>query len=215
MLVSSTEPKLFHDLGTLGTKPEEWGVDFLWFVQHIRGWAGVQRKEIKDLIASLGDDRLTKEAMQMNELDYRLLVIEGRISWVNDHIVVNKWTKLSREHYTGLVLKLQAMGIAVIHTANMDETYRMVQWYERWTNKPNHTLLTGRSTPPANSWGKRDNRDYGIWLLQSLPGVGYELAGRIYDHFGKVPFSWEVGMDELCQVPGVGKGKAQKMLDCL
>jgi ERCC4-type nuclease len=45
-----------------------------------------------------------------------------------------------------------------------------------------------------------------------MNGVGAEMAGRIWDHFGRVPWRWEVGVNELMKVKGVGRTRAERML---
>jgi len=54
----------------------------------------------------------------------------------------------------------------------------------------------------------------GIHLLQSFPGVGPTIAGRIYDHYERVPMSWDDDV-HLEDVPGVGKEKANQMREAL
>jgi len=41
--------------------------------------------------------------------------------------------------------------------------------------------------------------------------VGPELAERIVEHFGGIPMRWEVAIEELLEVYGIGKVKAEKL----
>lgn len=66
-----------------------------------------------------------------------------------------------------------------------------------------------------SSWGTPTNREFAVYVMSSLPGVGVELAGRIWEHFGRIPFVWEVSVEELCEVQGIGKKKAEKMIAAL
>lgn len=215
MLVSSTEPKGFHALGKLSTIPEVWGVDFLWWVPRIKSYAGVQRKEVKDFIASAQDGRLVKEVAQMQELGMAWLVLEGEVQWFNGAVVVNQWCQMPREHYLGVMLAVQQAGIRMLQSESIPATVEVVRWLEGYSRKERHTALTAKPSPPVNKWGGRGSRDYGLWILQSLSGVGPELAGRIYDHFGEVPMKWTVGVEELMKVKGVGREKAKAMLKAL
>jgi ERCC4-type nuclease len=53
-------------------------------------------------------------------------------------------------------------------------------------------------------------------LLQSFPGVGPEIASRIWDHFQGVPIQWEItGPEELSAIPGIGKQKASQIYQML
>ena len=60
MLISPSEPAAIRALGTTCDIPERHGCDVL-FVAH-GGYWGVQRKELKDFVASVNDDRLGKDA---------------------------------------------------------------------------------------------------------------------------------------------------------
>lgn len=215
MLVSPTEPTAFSELGPRSLKPEEWGVDFLWWVPEVKGWGGVQRKEVKDFIASARDGRLTKELGQMTGLAAAMVVIEGRMPWINDCIVVNDWTKMTREEFLGILMRIQGAGVKVSVSEGIPATVKVVRWFERWSKKPDHTTLTTRPGPPTNSWGTHQDRDFGLWVLQGFPGVGAELAERIWEHFGGMPLGWKVTEEELCQVKGIGKAKARKLMSAL
>lgn len=215
MLVSSTEPSLFHGLGQLSTKPEEWGADFLWWIKKDRTWGGVQRKEISDFIKSAQDGRLTKEVAQMRELGLAVLILEGKQTWIGDHLTVSDYCKMSRAQFNGLMMKAQSAGIAVLHSANQAETAASVTWVEQWSQKEDHSSLTSRPGAPKNTWGSVSNREYGIWVLTSLPGVGRELAARIWDEFDGLPIAWTVTEDDLCRVKGLGKVKAKRLSEML
>jgi ERCC4-type nuclease len=84
----------------------------------------------------------------------------------------------------------------------------------KWSEKPEHNSLSKRSNP-RSSWGHVENKDWGVHLLQSFEGVGVDKAAAIWDHFGGVPFSWQVTEKELCQVPGIGKTLAQRMINAM
>ena len=65
---------------------------------------------------------------------------------------------------------------------------------------------------PTAAWGTPDSRDFQVHLLTGFPGVGPELAERIIDHFGGVPWTWKITVEELQQVAGIGKRKAEQIM---
>jgi hypothetical protein len=70
--------------------------------------------------------------------------------------------------------------------------------------------LDGRAKPQG-VWGlEPTQRQFALWVMQSLPGCGPETAKRIYEMYG-VPFGWRVTEEDLCRVEGVGKKKAARM----
>lgn len=76
--------------------------------------------------------------------------------------------------------------------------------------KANHKGIMTRPKP-TTLWGSRTDRDWAIHAIQSVDGVGPEVAGRIFDKFG-LPFECKVTVEELMTVDGVGKGRAEKIV---
>lgn len=211
MLISPTEPRPFHVLGSLSSVPERYGVDFMW-VSRV-GKVGVQRKEIKDLVASLQDGRLGKELGQMGSLDLAVLIIEGRPQWSRDGYLLDV-RSFTKGQYYGVQFSVQMQGVWCLQTADHMSTVETLTYLETWLSKPKHGELKGRPKV-SGEWGTANNREWGIHFLQGFPSIGTDVAGRIYDHFGGVPIGWMVTEDELQEVKGVGKGRAEKMVKAL
>ena len=72
--------------------------------------------------------------------------------------------------------------------------------------KPNHSSLD-RRPKAVGTWGKADSREFASHVLQSFPGIGSDLAKRIYDRFG-LPLKWTVDVMDLQQLEGIGPKKA-------
>ena len=208
ILVSSTEPKRFHGLGKLSTAPEKFGVDFFWTVDRDEGVAryGVQRKELNDLIASVDDSRLAKETAQIKALDRAILVIEGKLKWTAGGDLVlasSKYTKQawSKNAVQSLMLSLQDRGWWLIQTANAQETVRFISNAHDWTQNTHSTL--DRRAKMSSPWGKGTDKEFAVWVLQSAPGIGPEVAKKIYDHVGPC-VGLTVDDEKLLEVDGVG-----------
>ncbi len=60
-------------------------------------------------------------------------------------------------------------------------------------------------------WGEASNREFGIHLLSSFPGISAVIAGRVFDYFGGVPLKWSVEMEEMLMVEGVGVERVRRM----
>jgi DNA excision repair protein ERCC-4 len=217
VLISPTDRDL-HVLGKVSSLPEKWGCDVLIHTE-LGQWIGIQRKAIPDLIASVQDGRLAKEVQQMaacGRLDIRVLLIEGEAQWTTDGVYMSngygsQWTLAQ---HRGIMWSIHARGIWVDRTSGISDTRVWLRMFEQWCNKTKHEALDRR--PAAfGVWGKPDNREYGVHLLQGLPNVGPELAGRIYDEFGGVPWQWRVTKDELMKVRGIGKKKAAELIATL
>src|SRR5512139_620381 len=99
MMIAPTEPAALRALGTVKLTPERFGVDIMWG-STVTGLCGIQRKEISDFFASMTDGRLAKERAQMQGLDLRVLVIEGRPMWTTEGVLVSRFgPEVSRSGY--------------------------------------------------------------------------------------------------------------------
>lgn len=211
MLISPTEPPELRMIGETSSVPENFGCDIFWPSK--LGLVGVQRKEVRDLVNSVHDGRLNKELGMMNQLSVRILLIEGSFRWTTEgkSLTVQSWS-LSQQ--LGLQLSVQLAGCWLISTSNLQETIISLSHLQKWTNKTEHGSLSHRPNP-TSAWGQVTNRDWAIYLLQSFPGIGYKLAGQIYDHFGGIPLQWTVDELDLLAVPNLGAGRIAKMLGVL
>lgn len=217
MLISPTDREL-HQLGRVSSLPEKWGCDVLIRTDNDQ-WIGIQRKELKDFIASVQDGRLGEEVRRMNacgRLDVKVLLIEGRARWTNDGVYMGngygaQWTLAQ---HRGMLWSAQLKGLWVDWTDSIQETRVWLRMFEQWCEKNKHNALDRR--PGAiGAWGTPDSREFGLHLIQGLPGIGPELAGRIYDEFKGVPWAWTVTLEQLMKVPGIGKKRAAEMLKTL
>ena len=203
-LVSPTEPPELRRLGTSSGTPERYGCDVVWTLSG-GSLAGVQRKTLTDLWVSLRDGRLAREVAAMTHgLECRVLVLEGRLRWTASGSLATGTAALTRDQLRGIVLSAQARGIAVLHTDDVHDTVAAITHVRRWHDKPSHTALDQRPSPTAAP----HTRAWGVHLLQSFPGIGPTVAGRLVDHFGGVPLRWTCRPDELAAVPGVGPKRA-------
>lgn len=209
ILVAPSEPPMLKKVGKSSSVPEKYGVDFMWSTG--TGLAGAQRKELGDLIASLRDGRLSKEMGQMKQLTWAALIVEGHGKWTRDGSLVSRYKHFTKKHLVGVMSSVQADGVRLYVTSSLSDTASLIPMLADWTGKPDHGGLVGREPMTKDRWGSSSSRDFGVFLLTGLPGVGPKTAAAIWDRFGKVPFSWDVTDEELLEVDGVGKGTVEKM----
>lgn|GEM_PF-1511464 len=212
MLVAPSEPKPLQALGLVTSQAERKGADFLWAALPV-GLVGVQRKQFPgDFIASVGDGRLEKELGQMRALDVAVLLLEGRGTWTTDgeliHSYGQRWTRSGHRKF---LCSVQAQGVWVLTTENLDDTVRALHDLVDWSRKPAHNATRSRPAARRDGWGRITDRTYAIHLLQGLPDVGPELATRLYDHFGRCPLRLTVTEQELRGVHGIGKKYAAQL----
>lgn len=213
MLVSPAEPERLRAIGTVSSRPEKYGADFMFFAH--KQWIGIQRKEISDLIASLADGRLSREVAQMQSLDQRILIVEGSVRFSNDGEMMDRpfGQKLTEKQWKGLLWSVRAKDIWVDYTTDIDNTIDWLTWFESWFKRDKHNSLD-RRPGPVSLWGNPTNSDYQRHLVMGLPGVGPELADRIVKLFG-VPFGWRISYEDLLTIDGIGPKKAKSIYEAL
>jgi ERCC4-type nuclease len=187
------------------------GCDFL--IPCPLGLVGVQRKEIHDLIASRSDGRLSRELAQMKQLDIAILLVEGRLKWTSDGQLSTSRSKWTRAQHLGLLFSIQSTGLWVNSSQDIQESLAYLSQLESWMMKKKHAGIMTRPKP-TTLWGTRNDRDWGIHVIQSFDGIGPGVAGAIFDRYG-VPLRWTVSKEDLESVAGVGPKRARKMWETL
>jgi ERCC4-type nuclease len=202
-LVSSTEPPEVRALGVLSTTPEAHGADVAWEVGRGGGLAGVQRKTLADLVASLLDGRLAREVAALRFLSVAVLLVEGRLRFGPGGRLLTASVPLDRDQLRSLLWSVQQRGIWVVHTDDVADSLRAIRGLAAWVSKPRHTSLDARARAPVVGAGA-GVRDWGVQVLQCFPSVGPVVAGGVWDHFGGLPLRWSCTREELAAVRGVG-----------
>jgi ERCC4-type nuclease len=211
VFVSPSEPAAIKTLGPVSSLPETYGADVLLIGKW--GVFGIQRKEIKDLVNSIRGDRVAKEIGQMGSLNHAAWIVEGKWNWTADGISLAVPSFTIAQYY-GALFYLSYRGYAHYTTDTIAQTCELITRLRRWLEKEDHGSLMSRSNP-QNSYGRITNKDWGCHLLQSFDGISYKLAGAIYDYFGGVPMSWNVTIDELMLVPGIGPKRAETLWEAM
>lgn len=205
ILVSPTEPSHVRRDMKVSSRPELYGVDFLWAAGG-RLW-GVQRKRHDDLIHSVQDGRLALELQQMRALGQGIVCVVGKGSWT----IEGQWMgreRWSKDQEEGVLWSCMARGVWVDRVDDDAEFSGWLAHLEAWTRKEKHGGLT---RPGATAqWGtKANDREWLEWFVQGWPGIGGELAKRIVEKYG-CPVELKEGV-ELESVDGIGKVKAEKI----
>jgi ERCC4-type nuclease len=226
MLVSAAEPPTLRALGQFSPLCEQYGADIMYLTTNGE-LVGVQRKEIHDLVSSLGE-RLNRELAKMAGLDVRVLLVEGEWRWTanGDALSLGSYgRKFSRKSYDGLIRAVQHQGIWVATTDNLSHTAEWLVASEDWFNHRDHTSLSTRPKPPRDMFGTRDSAGWRLHWWQTFEGIGAVQAKELDAHFeGQIPTTWfyDGGVmshaDWIMRVTGckgIGKKRAEVMWDAL
>lgn len=194
---------------------EKRGVDFLW--RGVGKWWGIQRKELHDLLASLNDGRLTKEIGQMHAgITMPHLILEGRVQQTTTGMLMTRGYN-QPIHIETLWKRLFSLGYAGVYVTtsrDITNTCQLIRTLYEWSQEASHH--TARTWPkPTNDWGKATNRDTQIALLSMMPGIGAKTAANILDQTPRPPLAWNVTMEELLAVDGIGEKTATRLMRVL
>lgn len=224
LLVSPAEPAALRSIGVTSSLAEHYGADFL--VPTVRGFVGVQRKTVRDFIASLRDGRLHEDVLKMRGLATRILLVEGHPVFSSEGALESVsndalrqgpmvYSRFSASSWWGLLLSIAEQGTWLAEVGNMAETKMWLSEVERWSTKDGHVSLERRPGPPNADLGLGMKRQWQVHLLQGIQGIGPDTARSIVEHFDGLPLAWTVGEKELCEVAGVGKARAKQMMGAL
>lgn len=194
--------------------PERHGCDLV--IPTKLGCVGFQRKTLPDLVASLQDGRLYKELNQLNAsatITTAYLILESHfVTTVDSDNYVE--AKISVSTVRSIIAKFHNFGVGYLPTTSPGDTLTCALSVSRYLASGKAGTIH-RAKQTDNEWGRSDAKGYGLFLLQSFPGIGPKVAEAIYDHFNGVPITWAVNAGELAQVPGIGRKRAESLVAAL
>ena len=207
----STAMKAIAD--KISNLPEKYGCDAIWRAQG--KWWGVQRKEIWDFIASTTDGRLAKEIGQMRgHVSNPIVVIEGKTQWsIGGELMGNGYSQtITKRQWHGMIFSMTNDGVNVLFSDSTRGTAEIITDLAAWSQKDSHRSLKQRPGP-VPAWGKADNKDWAMHLLQGFPGIGPGVAETIVKKFGKVPLKWDCTLKDLLSIEGIGPARAKALME--
>ncbi len=160
----------------------------------------VERKTLKDFAVSIIDGRLFKQMIRLaNSISIGVLILEGTVS---DTVEIG----MTREAMQGALITVSLiLGIPVLRSKDPSETARLIVYIGRQIES------MARGGVHRHGYRPKNKRKRQLFILQGLPGVGPERAGRLLDRFGSVEAAISARSSELQSVDGIGKSIADKI----
>ncbi len=160
---------------------------------------GVERKTAADFVSSIIDGRLFDQVKRLKEAYPKpLVIIEGDPYY------------LGRVHENAIRGALSHVildqGVPVYFSRNEADTAKTLALIARREQEENARPVRARPGKKAVTI-----RDYQRMIVESLPMVGPKLADQLLKKFGSVQKVFNARADELMQVPGLGKKKAEEI----
>ena len=180
-----------------------------------KGLIGYQRKTLPDLQASLVDGRLYKELGQLQasaSISYSFLVIESELKRTIDGELIG--STLSIDSLRSIIAKFSASGVGYLPSRDTYDTVACIHRTSTYLASDSADHIR-RPKQLTNEWGNVNSESYALFLLQSFPAIGPKNARNIHTHFGGVPLQWTVTVEELMEVPGIGRKMAVSLINSL
>lgn len=160
----------------------------------------VERKTIKDFGKSIVDGRLFKQMIRLASSTYQgVMILEGIAADTVD-------LKMTRASMQGALITVSLiLDIPVLRSKDPSETARLIVYVGRQLNSITRGGIQRHGYRPKGS------RKRQLYILQGLPGIGPEKAGRLLDRFGSVEAAVTASSTELQSVEGIGKSIADRI----
>lgn len=228
-LLSPSETSLaerFEDDAITSPLPESKGADILLYTES--GLLGWQRKAVpNDFIDSVTDGRFARLLpLLVKNCVFCRIISEGQFKYWPDQTVhlgmmfregkrVRIPSRFTRKHIHGILNDIELVwGVPVRATEDLDDTVLYLKSMRDFMGAKKHVGLHTRPKVKG-TWYVPTAEETQLWLLQGFSGIGPSTADKIIRLFGRIPLKWTCTVDELVQVGGLTRRKAQELVDVL
>jgi len=166
----------------------------------IGGQMLLERKRWPDLVASIVDGRLFRQACRLAASAlHAVVLLEGSEEDIAE-------SAMTREAIQGALITVSViLGIPVLRSRDAEESARVMLYAGRQLGG----VISGAVTRPG--YRPKSKRSVQLHILQGLPTVGPFRAARLLDRYGTVEAVLAAGAQNLICVPGIGKRTAEKI----
>lgn len=159
----------------------------------LNGWI-FERKTVRDFAQSIIDGRLFSQAHQLASSPALVaLILEGKSSDLGT-------IGVPRPALQGALISLSLIfQIPVLRSTDPEESARLLIYAAQQLVRQESGNVIRHGYQP------KQRRRRQIYILQGLPGIGMEKAGRLLDHFGSVEAVMTASEEQLQKVEGIGE----------
>ncbi|MGB9724965.1 MAG: ERCC4 domain-containing protein [Nitrososphaeria archaeon] len=163
----------------------------------------VERKSMKDFIASLFDGRLFNQIEQLSSsYPNAFIIVEGNFNEVEAYL------RNPKAVYCAIASLLINYKIKLVNVLSEKETALFLYCLVNASTKKGRGYLIKHAK-------KKGFFDQQIYLISSLPSVGPKLALNLLNHFGSPKNVFLASVEELSKVPGIGLKRARRIRDLI
>lgn len=165
----------------------------------------VERKAVRDLVASVYDSRLFYQAAKLSAAYAKpYLLVEG------DSKEVEGLAKNLKSFYGAIANVTLAYGLRVLYTANPRESALAIAELLNHARAKPLARMPAELPPKAKTVPQQQ-----LYLVSSIPGIGRKLAERLLSKYGTPRKVLSLTAGELAMTPGIGWKKAEKIREML
>jgi len=165
----------------------------------------VERKSVRDLVASVYDSRLFYQAAKISAAYVKpYLLVEG------DSTEVQGLAKNLRSFYGAVANVTLAYGLRVLYTANQKETALAIAELLGHARAKPLTRMPSELPPKAKTVPQQQ-----LYLVSSLPGVGRKLAERLLSKYGTPRRVMSLTAGELALTQGIGWKRGERIKEMM
>jgi DNA excision repair protein ERCC-4 len=163
----------------------------------------VERKSVDDYASSLFDGRLFDQVSRMADVyDVIVLVVEGSIS------ELYRYQDRFKHLYSALASLISGFNVSVIHTIGPSETAMLIESLARKALESRGSRVVIHRKPRLEGL-----REWQLYVVSSLPGIGPKMAERLLESFKTVEAICTASIAELQRV--VGGRRAERIKEIL
>ena len=161
----------------------------------------IERKTINDFENSLMNGRLFDQIKRLKDhYTFPILLIEGDEEFMLRRNVIN-----------GAIAAIYIdYGIVSLSSRNAHESADIIESLARHEQEGEH-----REPSPKGGARAYTEQQFQEFVVGNLPGVGLKLSRALLAHFGSIKSIANASVEQLMEVPKIGKKKAERIHDIL
>jgi ERCC4-type nuclease len=167
---------------------------------YIAGRLLVERKRWPDLVASIVDGRLFRQACRLAASPlHTIVLLEGSEEDVAE-------CAMTREAIQGALISVSViLGIPVLRSHDAGESARVMLY----AGRQGQSVISGAVVRAGHR--PKSKRRTQLHILQGLPAVGPVRAARLLEKYGTVEAVLTARLEDLTLMPGIGKVAAERI----
>jgi DNA excision repair protein ERCC-4 len=167
---------------------------------HIAGRLLVERKRWRDLVASIVDGRLFRQACRLAGPPlHAVVLLEGSEEDIAE-------SAMTREAIQGALISVNViLGIPVMRSRDREESARLMLYAGRQVR----SVISGAVVRAG--YRPKSKRRIQLHILQGLPTVGPVRAARLLDKYGTVEAVLTASHEDLIRLLGIGNAAPERI----